>query len=233
VNTDELKTEFGGEYPAAVVMDGIRIPLSRERRFSRSYDSEELKKGMWVSRFMDESASITAYELQRAWPTWTDDERSDFCGNCGWLEKQSDFPEMLRFIMQHGDPTDWSGIAQSVASQLPSDEAFQLLLKALKGTEIGQCSNVSQALALSKHPNAETTLRHHLQVVWAHGTLWDNDKFVNWVAFDATTCIAHLIELGAPIADFEEQVRKLSLHVCEHNRESCRTFLSKHYSWLK
>jgi hypothetical protein len=76
-------------------------------------------------------------------------------------------------------------------------------------------------------------LRAHLAALWSHPALWDHDDFINWVGFDATTCIAHLVELGAPSSDFTEQVRRLSEHVCSGNRDSCRNFLSKHYSWLK
>jgi hypothetical protein len=232
VKADDLKKRFGVEYPAAVVVEGLRIPLSRERRFSRSYYSKEHKMGSEVSRFMDGSASITASELQREWPAWTEDQRLDFCQFCCWLDEQADFPDMLRFIMQHGGPEDWSGIAMSVASRLPRDEGFALLLEALRATDIGHCSNVTQAIALTKHPEAEATLHRHLETVWAHPKLWEDASFINWVAFDATTCIAHLIELGASAADFEEQVRRLSQHVCSHNRDSCRNFLSKYYSWL-
>jgi len=233
VNTDDLKRQFGDEYPAAVVIDGVRIPLSGERRFSRSYHSKERKVGTEVSRFMDGSASITAAELQREWPTWTGDQRMDFCQSCCWLEEQPDFPEMLRFIMQHAGPDEWSGVAMSVASQLPREEAFDILLRALRTVEIGRTSNIGQALAITKHPDAEATLRHHLQAIWAHSAIWDNAEFINYVAFDATTCIAHLIELGAAPADFEEQVRQLERHSCARNRDSCRGFLSKHYSWLR
>jgi hypothetical protein len=233
MNADKLKKLYGEEYPAALVSDGIRIPLSRECRFSRTYESKESKMGVWVSRFMDGSALITASEFQQEWPAWTEDQRMDFCNNCCWLDQQSDFPEMLRFIMNHGAPTDWSAIALSVASQLPRDEAFHLLLGALQRMEIGKSSNIAQGIALTKHPDAETTLRHHLQGVWAHQMMWDHDDFLNWVAYDARTCISHLLELGAPASDFEEQVRKLSQHVCPGNRDSCRNFLSKHYTGLK
>src|SRR3989441_11051496 len=113
-----LKKLYGDEYPAAVVVEGIRLPLSRERRFSRSYHSEPHKMGSEVSRFMDGSASITSSELQREWPGWTDDERIDFCQSSCWLHGQPDFPDMLRFIMQHAGPDEWSGVAVSVASQL-------------------------------------------------------------------------------------------------------------------
>lgn len=65
----DLKKQYGDEYPAAVVRDGIRVPLSHERRFSRSYHSDEHKLVSVISRFMDGSASITASQLQKEWPS--------------------------------------------------------------------------------------------------------------------------------------------------------------------
>ena len=134
--------------------------------------------------------------------------------------------------MQHAAPQEWSGVALSVASQLPRDEAFDILLRALRTVEVGRTSNIGQAIAITKHPDAELTLRHHLESIWAHRGLWDDDEFLNWVAFDATTCIEHLIELGAAQSDFEGRVRQLAGHVCAGNRDSCRNYLSKHYGWL-
>ena len=171
MNADALKEMFGDEYPAAVVVDGIRLPLSRERRFSSSYDSEDHKMGSEVSRFMDGTASITASELQCEWHTWTENQRMDFCQSCGWLHDQADFPEMLRFIMQHAAPGEWSGVALSVASHLPRDEAFDILLRALRTVEIGHSSNIGPALATTKHPDAELALRRHLEAIWAHSEL--------------------------------------------------------------
>ena len=232
MTSPDLKKQFGDEYPAAIVAGGIRMPLHQESRFSRSYESDDHKILHEISRFMDGSASISASELRREWPNWTDDMRMDFCQSCCWLDDQSDFPGMLRFIMQNGDPEHWSGIALSVASRLPRDEAFNTLVRVLRGTRPGSSSNISQAIAKTMHPEAEATLREHLAALWAAPVLWDNNDFLNWVGFDATTCIEHLIELGAPPSDFTEQVSRLSEHVCSGNRESCRNFLSKHYSWL-
>ena len=181
---------------------------------------------------MDGSASINSSELQREWHTWTDDERMDFCQSCCWLHEQPDYRDMLRFIMQHAAPGEWSGVASSVASQLPRDEAFDILLRALRTVEIGRTSNIGQAIAITKHPDADPTLRRHLEAIWAHHSLWDDDEFLNWIAFDATTCIAHLIELSASPGDFEGRVRQLARHACAGNRDSCRNYLSKHYGWL-
>src|SRR5262249_27900218 len=147
MNESDLKKQFGDEYPAAVISDGIRYPLRRERRFSRTYQTDKQKMTIWLSRFMDGSASITASELKKEWPDWTDDIRRDFCQFCSWLHGQADFPEMLRYIMQHGEPAHWSGIALDVASQLPRDEAFDTLVRALGRAEPGRSSNIGQGIA--------------------------------------------------------------------------------------
>ncbi len=233
MNITELIRRYGDEYPAAVVSDGIRLPLRKERRFSRSYHSEEHKLGCEISRFMDGSASITSAQLQQEWPSWNKETRMDFCAAYHWLNKQPDFPEMLRFIMQHGGPDEWSAIALDVASRLPQNEAFEILLRALRTMELGRASNITQAIAATKHPGAEATLRRHLDVLWRHPDLWHDADFSNWIAFEATTCIRNLIDLGAPPEDFNEQVRLLSEHSCSGNRNSCRNFLAKHYAWLK
>jgi hypothetical protein len=210
------------------------MPLARETPFSRYYHSGDPKQGGHViSRFMDGSASITAAELQRDWPSWTDEQRVDFCQPCHWLHKQADYADMLRFIMGHGGPSVWGAIAVQFATAVPGDEAFPFLLGILNATEIGEGANITQAIAKTKHPGAAATLRQHLRAVWNHSKLWIDDEFLNWVAYDAMTCIEHLIETGASPSDFEDQARKLSQHVCSRNRDSCRGRLSKHYPSLK
>lgn len=228
-NVQDFKKSFGEEYPAAVVQDGIRMPLKRESRFARSYHSDEHKTCCTISRFMDHSASITASELKQAWATWPKDLQLDFCLSCNWLFPQDDYPEMLRFIMQDGKSDHWSAIALNVASELPQQEAFDVLCRALHKTDISRATNLVQGIASTKHPSTEPVLREHLAALWSHPVLWNDADFLNWAAFGATTCIAHLIKLGAPAADFVEQTRQLSRHACLHNRDSCRRYLSKHY----
>src|SRR6266536_3233625 len=167
----DLKKLFGDEYPAAVVSDGIRMPLRRARRFSRSYHSEEHKKGSEVSRFMDGSASITSSQLQQEWPSWSEDVRMDFCQACAWLHEQPDFPDMVRFIMQHGGPDEWSAVALHAASHLPQAEAFDLLTRALRSVDLAQACNISQGISLTKHPDADRVLRAHLAALWSHPSL--------------------------------------------------------------
>lgn len=232
MDADALKVEYGDEYPAAIIVDGIRLPLGREGRFARRYRSDDHRMGHDISRFMDGSASMDVAELQREWPALTETDRLDFCQGCSWLRDQPDLPDMIRFVLQQAGPKEWSAIALPVASHLPRDEAFDRLYRALHLVGIGRAANITQAMALTKHPEAEPALRHHLAAILAHDGLWDDAEFVNWVAFDATTCIDHLIGLGAAPVDFEEPVRRLASHACDRNRDSCLGFLGQHYAWL-
>lgn len=92
------KSLFGDEYPASVIIEGVRMPLVSERRWSRTYASKEPKMWSVVSRFMDGTATITFQEFACEWPEWGERERRDFCGGCSWLHDQTDFADMLRFI---------------------------------------------------------------------------------------------------------------------------------------
>ena len=227
-----MKSYFGDEYPAAVTINGVRMPLVSERRWTRSYATDEPKMGSEVSRFMDGSAHITFQEFASEWPTWSERERRDFCGACSWLHEQADFPDILRCIMQHGGPDDWSAIANSVGKRLPQSEAFDLLTRALHSSDLDSACNVAQGISLTKHPDAERVLRAHLAALWSHPSLWDDDEFNNWFAYGAKCCIEQLITVGARPDDFTEQVRALSAHPCAGNRDSCRRFLPKHFPWL-
>ena len=231
MTSEALRELYGDEYPAAAVVNGLRLPLVSERRFCRSYHSREHKFGTKVSRFMDGSASITNGELQLQWHTWSESDRLDFCQECGWLSPQPDFPHMLRFVMEHGGPREWPALASSVARHLPCGEAFDILVRALHSVEPGRSANLAQAVALTRHPRAESTLRRHLDSISSHPSLMDLAEFVNWIAFDATTCISHLIELGGPPSDFESLARQLARHPCPGNRDSFRNFLSKDYKF--
>lgn len=60
---------LGPEYPAFLLQGRERLPLLRERRWSRVHGNEHAKTV--ISRLMDGSASITLGELVSGWPEWT------------------------------------------------------------------------------------------------------------------------------------------------------------------
>jgi len=228
---DDLKKIFGDDYPRTVTILGRRLPLEREGRFTRYYYSEEQKHGAEVSKFEDGSASITLDELEDGWERWPQRDRQDFVSACNALFGQVDYPDILRFLMSQDDPDVWSGIALQVGGCLPQDEAFELLVAALNRIH-SHSANITQGISATRHPKAADVLRRHLDALWRHPHLWDDDHFTNWPAFDTICCIAHLLDLGVEPAEFEERVRKLSKHVCAGTRDSCGTFLSKHYPWI-
>ena len=224
--------QYGDEYPRAVTLNGVRMPLTRESDYSRFYRTDDGKYGFVVSRFRDGSASISLAQVEAGWPSWSDDKRRDFCGSCHALGGQDDFPSILRFVMSQGDAISVSQVALSVARWLPREEAFTLLCDALEKADGEETANITQAIAHTKHPDAQEMLLEHLFRLWAASDLWDDDPFSNSRAFDATCCIAHLLELGAAPQDFDDKVRRLAAHPCEGNRDSCSTFLRRHYDWL-
>ena len=224
---------YGDEYPAAVTLNGVRMPLVVERRWTRIYATEDRRTSHMASRFMDGSAAITYAKFSRRWRWWSKQSREEFCSACSWLHEQSDYPDILRHIMRHGTREHWRAVANSVGVHLPQDEAFGLLSQALLSAMPGDASNLTQGIARTKHPDAERVLRAHLAMLWTDMELWQNNDFINWVAFDATTCLAHLIELGASPTDFDGQVRQIMEHPCGRNRDSCRFYLGKSYPWLQ
>jgi len=210
----ELKNAFGNDYPSVLEKGGVRFPLALETQFTRYYHTGERNTGgHTISRFMDGSALITADELKCAWATWANEQKKDFCGASAWLHKQGDFPEMLRHIMQHGTSDHWAAIAESIALLLPCNEAFAFLQEALHSTSLGTGANFAQAIATTKHPEAELTLRLHLEALLKCPTIWNDYESRNPFAFEATICIRSLIEIGASAEDFEEAARKLSNHL--------------------
>ena len=226
-----MKAMYGPEYPNALLVSGVRMPLEREGRFMRHYSTEDGKQGAAISKFSDGTATITHEELQREWFGWSARDRGQFCGASSWLVHQADFPDMLRFIMQHGEPEHWSGIAIQVATCLPQEEAYQTLVNALHKLE-RNTANISQGISLTKHPRAREELSLLLERLWVHPNLWDDDSFTNWHAFDALCCIQHLLDLGAPPEEHESRVRRLFEHKCSGNRDSCSSYLHKYYAWL-
>ena len=210
----------------------MKLPLAAERRWMRVFRDAERKVEWSVSRFMDDSASITLEELRNGWNRWPEYDRQDLCEGASWLSGHVEFSAMLRFVLEEATPRELSCIASCAAAHLPRDEVFEFFLRTLGSTSIGEASNFVQALAITKHPWAIGAIRDRLELVWAHPGLWQDDLFSNRVAFEATVCIEYLLKLGSDPRVLEEQVRALSEHVCSGNRRTCINYFGQYYSWL-
>jgi hypothetical protein len=229
---EQLVAMYGSDYPEAVELDGVRLPLTREGRFLRSYDNKDAKIGTVVSRFMDGTAEISFTELKTSWPQWSRMERYDFTSAACWLHDHPEFADMMRFVLEEGDQDDLNAVALQVATALPADEAFERLYAILQRTPIGKSANIGQAIAHTKHPDAPDALREHLRKTLRDSRLMEPDDFLNWVTYDAICCIEHLLELGLSTSEFEDDVQRISSHPSDGTIDSLRRRLAKWYPWL-
>jgi hypothetical protein len=231
MTSGEIREIYGPEYPSAILWQGQRLALKQEGRFERIFVSVNGTLEMHISRFMDGSASITYWGLRVNWWRWNHIQHIEFCNACNWLHTNPDFPKILRFLIKTGEYAVCSSIAVMVSETLPKNEAFGLLLRALKQTT-EDSANLTQGIALTQHPEVQQTLQRHLNTLWLRPGLWDDDVFNNWIAYDVICCIAHLLESGASPDTFESKVRLLLEHPCAGNRESCSALLGPYFPWL-
>jgi len=209
-------------------IDEAKMKLSRETRWHRKYALEEPKSFYMESKFRDGSASITLAQLEAEWPKWSDSERVDFCQEVGSATFPY-LPDILRFVMRHGEVGHWSAIALDIVAFLPADEAIPFLKDAYVHCEIGHAANILQALSKSGAPEAHKIHRAYLEQVWVHADLLKQEQHINGIASEAVFCIAHLLGLGEPAAEFEDKFKVLASHPNEVNREMAKGFLGKYF----
>jgi len=224
---------MGPEYPAYLEdNDGVRMPLERERRWSRTFRHPTKQVRYHVPRFMDGSASISFDELRAGWDEWSSADRLDFCTNAKWLHRQPDFNDMLRFLAGRADAKVASTIALPISTYLPRDEAFALLVGMLDGMDASSSANLLQAIATTAHESARDVLELHLRMLLADPRIQADDAFINWTAFTAICAIKHLLQLGSDPFEHESDVRALSQHPCARVRDTCSRYVGHAYPWL-
>jgi hypothetical protein len=208
-----------------------KMSLETETRWSRSYRSADGHFSSFRSRFLDGTATVTLAELKTEWPRWKDHERLDFCCAfaCG-----ADVPErddILRFLIGHSQTNDCvrMTIALNVAMYLPAKEAVPVLEDWCLMSDVGQCANFFQALAITKDRNALTFLRNCFQRVWNSEGMMATADFQNWTAYDAVCCMKHMLELGEDTVPLRSAYETLKLHPCAGTRGATQRWLSEYF----
>jgi hypothetical protein len=69
VTYEQTREAFGPEYPSYAVIAGRRLPLHRERRWSRDFGDDQAL--VTISKFEDCTATITLDELRDGWAVWS------------------------------------------------------------------------------------------------------------------------------------------------------------------
>ena len=209
--------------------DKGKMRLVKETRWHREYALEKPNEFFQESKFTDGTASITLEELQKEWPNWSEWERIDFCQEV-WVGQFPHLPDVIRFVMQHGNHETWSSIAFGIVDCLPPEESIPFLVRICRDDSRGGDTNLLAALAKTGAPEARMFLRSNLERLWADERLLMQEKHSNDVAADAVYCIQHLLELGEPAFEFVEKYQVLMNHPNESNREIVRNFLAKYFA---
>lgn len=102
-----------------------------ERRWSREFRSGNVLHGKIPlssreSKFRTGEVTITKETLKREWPTWTDDERSDFMGSF-YTKDVNHSMEIFRYLVSLALPEDRYRFMAMFYFALDSPEAFGVL----------------------------------------------------------------------------------------------------------
>ncbi|MEW6305979.1 MAG: hypothetical protein AB1705_21090 [Verrucomicrobiota bacterium] len=199
------------------------MELTRETRWSRHYNDQELQTKFFESKLADGTAAIALDELAAEWPAWDQAARLDFCEALP-PARLPHMGDILRFIMKHGNHENWSTIGATIVKTLPIEESVPFLIQACSKCPVGKGANLFKALALSAAPEAVPTLRQCLERTWGDQTLFDEDVVFDWAAYDAVCLIEFLAQLGDRSAGLREKFKLLSQH---HNALSRQNAINR------
>jgi hypothetical protein len=166
------------------------------------------RPGIFQSRFMDGTASITLDELRRDWGEWPERERLDFCQS--YRSGQECDPDILRFLIANGDHATWPCIAFRVARDLLVEESVPALREWCESCEARRGANYYQAIAHTGDPEAHDILRRAFARVWETAGLMEAAN--HDVAHDACCCLLFLLGLGEDPEEFRPQYEALRRH---------------------
>jgi len=203
---------------------GEPLRLYRETRWNRILSTADGKRRVLRSRFEDGSAKISLSQLTAEWPSWTDEERKDFCDSIQSLPN-SGRTEILQFLLKNAA---FHLLSNNVIEfiDLPSSEVTPWLIRGIEKTEPGKAINFLQALAHTKSPHAGAAIRQRLNILRRHPEVLRDDPFVNWVALEVLHCVQYLIELQGHPQDYAEEAMLLSGHPCARVRGAYVSYIS-------
>ena len=204
------------------------MQLVKETRWSRQYEMDDLQTKLFESKFADGSATISVADLEQEWGGWSALERADFCQ----AVTQARFPhlgDVLRFIMKNGDVASWESVANSIARNLPAEEAVPFLTDMCKTAPIGKGAKFYQALAVSRPAFVRDTLMGCLNRTWADSRLLSEDEVFDWVANDAVCLIEYLVQLGQNPNTLADKYKVLVRHPNNINKQSAISRLGQFF----
>lgn len=200
------------------------MQLVKETRWSRQYEMDPQTK-FFESKFADGSADISVSQLEDEWGTWSVVERADFCQSVT-QSRLPHLPDILRFIMLNGDFASVETVANSIARNLPAEEAVPYITDMCKTVPVGKGAKFYQALALMRPAFCRDTLMHCLNRTWSDSRFLSEDEVFDWVANDAVCLIEYLVQLGQNPGTLADKYKVLVRHPNNVNKQSAINRLS-------
>jgi len=200
------------------------MQLVKETRWSRQYEMDPQTK-FFESKFADGTADISVSQLEDEWGTWSVVERADFC-QAVTQSRLPHLPDILRFIMLNGDFASVETVANSIARNLPAEEAVPYITDMCKTVPVGKGAKFYQALALMRPAFCRDTLMLCLNRTWADSRFLSEDEVFDWVANDAVCLIEYLVQLGQNPGTLADKYKVLVRHPNNVNKQSAINRLS-------
>lgn len=224
---EKITGEMRSPNKRTITVNGVRMRLKKETRWSRIYSDDANTMSREFSRFADGSASIALDELEREWSSWNSREKRDFSANVISLENRDQLLPILRFLMGNASESELSSCAISIATNIPPAEAVPFLVRAcLSCRPGGDNANFCQALASTGAPEAISTIRTCLDRAVNHPDFLSTEGWNNWVAFNAVCCLKDLVRCSVPLSELKDIHERLKNHPHPHVRHTTADYLS-------
>jgi hypothetical protein len=158
------------------------------------------KRGIRIrhaSKFLQKNFNAPVEMIMERWSSWTLDEKIEFAGAFAARgDLNNNDRNVLRFLMEHGEPPVWSTIALSVARHPDRTFALNFLLERVTDG-IGPIANYYQALEILAAPESVPVLKEALmtyreKIMLGFSPRVSSDRFFY---LDYLSCTAALFKL--------------------------------------
>jgi len=199
--------------------------LVGETEWTREYATADRKSYCYKSTFLDGEVSVTLETLVPRWHTWTEAEKLDFCNSFS-AAPPPNAEGIIRLLASDDSLIIRSSIANTVADQLPAEEAVALLAAWLEVASPGNLANYFQALSRTHHPRAHVVLEQYYLQLLDHPSLMEDAEWTNHVACDLVWCIENLLTIGTSPSKLARGYQALLTHPCKTNRKQVDKWLT-------
>ena len=215
-----------GREPLSFDLNGERLKLVKETRWSRRFASLDGRRIVLKSRLEDGSASITLTQLDADWSSWTREERGDFCNSIRGLRGPIRI-DVLRFLIKNADADLLRNVAMELVD-LPSVEIVPAFSRWIQDSAPGRATNYVQALGWTKAREGTAVIAHRLTHLKAAPSNVD-ESARTLINLEELQCIRQLIELGRSPSEYQSEAIRFATHSAPTVQHAYRYYLAEYF----